>query len=34
VHPTLYQTVRELLDELADDHDVRPGDYPRHWTSD
>ncbi len=34
VHPTLYQTMRELLDELADDHDVRPGDYPRHWTSD
>ena len=33
VHPTLYQTVREMLDDLADDHDVRPGDYPGDWAS-
>ncbi len=30
-HPTLYLTVRQLLDELADEHDVRPGDYPVRW---
>jgi 2-amino-4-hydroxy-6-hydroxymethyldihydropteridine diphosphokinase len=33
VHPTLYQTVREMLDDLADAHDVRPGDYPGDWAS-
>jgi len=33
VHPTLYQTVRELLDELDDEHDVRPGDYPTDWAA-
>ena len=33
-HPTLYRTVRELLAELADDHDVRPGDYPVRWFED
>ena len=31
VHPTLYQTVRELLDDLDDEHDVRPGDFPHDW---
>jgi len=30
-HPTLYRTVRELLRELADDHAVRPGEYPVRW---
>ena len=30
-HPTLYRTVRELLDELGDEHAVRPGDYPSRW---
>ena len=33
-HPTLYRTVRELLAALADDHDVRPGDYPVRWFED
>lgn len=33
-HPTLYRTVRELLAELADDHDVRPGDDPLRWFED
>lgn len=33
-HPTLYRTVRELLTELADDHDVRPGDDPVRWFGD
>jgi 2-amino-4-hydroxy-6-hydroxymethyldihydropteridine diphosphokinase len=30
-HPILYRTVRELLDELEDEHDVRPGDFPSRW---
>jgi 2-amino-4-hydroxy-6-hydroxymethyldihydropteridine diphosphokinase len=30
-HPVLYRSVRELLDELVDEHDVRPGDYPVRW---
>jgi 2-amino-4-hydroxy-6-hydroxymethyldihydropteridine diphosphokinase len=30
-HPVLYQTVRELLAELADEHEVRPAPYPRRW---
>jgi len=30
-HPTLYQTVRELLDALDDEHAVRRGDYPERW---
>jgi 2-amino-4-hydroxy-6-hydroxymethyldihydropteridine diphosphokinase len=30
-HPTLYRSVRELLDELADEHEVRRGAYPAHW---
>ena len=33
-HPTLYRTIRELLAELADEHDVRPGDYPVRWFED
>ena len=30
-HPTLYRTVRELRDELVDEHDVRPSDDPARW---
>jgi 7,8-dihydro-6-hydroxymethylpterin-pyrophosphokinase len=30
-HPILYQTVRELLAELTDEHEVRPAPYPRRW---
>ncbi len=33
-HPTLYRTVAELLEELADEHDVRPGDEPARWLED
>ena len=28
-HPILYRTVRELLEELEDEH--RPGDFPSRW---
>jgi 2-amino-4-hydroxy-6-hydroxymethyldihydropteridine diphosphokinase len=30
-HPTLYRRVSELLDELADEHEVRRGAFPTHW---
>ena len=30
-HPILYRTVRELLDELEDEHEVRPGNFPSRW---
>jgi 2-amino-4-hydroxy-6-hydroxymethyldihydropteridine diphosphokinase len=30
-HPTLYRSVRELLDELVDEHEVRRGAYPDDW---
>jgi 2-amino-4-hydroxy-6-hydroxymethyldihydropteridine diphosphokinase len=30
-HPVPYQTVRELLEELSDEHEVRPAPYPRRW---
>ena len=33
-HPTLYQTVRELLQELEDDHAVEAADYPAEWLRD
>ena len=33
-HPTLYRTIRELLDELADEHEIRPGEYPARWFED
>ena len=33
-HPVLYRSVRELLDELEDEHDVRAGDYPARWFTD
>ena len=30
-HPILYRTVRELLEELEDDHQVLPAELPRRW---
>lgn len=30
-HPTLYRPVRELLEALADEHEVRRGAYPARW---
>jgi 2-amino-4-hydroxy-6-hydroxymethyldihydropteridine diphosphokinase len=30
-HPIFYRTVRELLEELEDEHEVRPGDFPSRW---
>jgi 2-amino-4-hydroxy-6-hydroxymethyldihydropteridine diphosphokinase len=33
-HPVLYRTVRELLDEVEDDHAVRRSDYPLRWFED
>jgi 2-amino-4-hydroxy-6-hydroxymethyldihydropteridine diphosphokinase len=30
-HPVLYQTVRELLDALEDEHEVRISDLPHRW---
>ena len=30
-HPVLYQTIRELLEALADEHAVRPSDLPARW---
>src|SRR5262249_55123646 len=30
-HPILYRTVRQLLDDLEDEHDVRPRDFPPPW---
>jgi 2-amino-4-hydroxy-6-hydroxymethyldihydropteridine diphosphokinase len=30
-HPILYQTIRELLEALADEHEVRPTPFPRRW---
>jgi 2-amino-4-hydroxy-6-hydroxymethyldihydropteridine diphosphokinase len=30
-HPTLYRSIRDLLAELADEHEVRPGGYPARW---
>lgn len=33
-HPTLYRTMRELLEELEDDHDVTAGRYPIRWFED
>ena len=33
-HPILYRTVRQLLEDMEDDHDVRPGDYPLRWFED
>jgi 2-amino-4-hydroxy-6-hydroxymethyldihydropteridine diphosphokinase len=33
-HPVLYRSVRDLLADLEDEHDVRPGDYPARWYAD
>ena len=30
-HPVLYQTIRELLEALADEHEVQPSDLPTRW---
>lgn len=30
-HPTLYRQIRELLEDLADEHEVRRGAYPARW---
>ncbi|HZW88726.1 MAG TPA: 2-amino-4-hydroxy-6-hydroxymethyldihydropteridine diphosphokinase, partial [Myxococcaceae bacterium] len=30
-HPVLYQTIRELLEVLDDDHEVLVSDLPRRW---
>ena len=30
-HPVLYQTIRELLDALDDEHQVLIADLPRRW---
>ena len=30
-HPVLYQTIRELLDVLEDEHEVLVADLPRRW---
>jgi len=34
LHPVLYRSVRELLADLEDEHDVRQGDYPARWYAD
>ena len=33
-HPVLYQTIRELLDILEDEHEVSISDLPRRWFED
>jgi 2-amino-4-hydroxy-6-hydroxymethyldihydropteridine diphosphokinase len=33
-HPVLYQTIRELLDILEDEHEVSISDLPRRWFDD
>ena len=33
-HPVLYQTIRELLDVLEDEHEVQESDLPRRWFDD
>jgi 2-amino-4-hydroxy-6-hydroxymethyldihydropteridine diphosphokinase len=33
-HPTLYRTVSELLDELSDEHEIRPGAAGARWFDD
>jgi 2-amino-4-hydroxy-6-hydroxymethyldihydropteridine diphosphokinase len=30
-HPVLYQTIRELVAALDDEHEVRVSDLPRRW---
>jgi len=33
-HPTLYQTVRQMLAEVEDEHAVEAADYPAEWLRD
>jgi len=33
-HPVLYQTIRELLESLDDEHEVQMSDLPRRWFED
>ncbi len=33
-HPVLYQTIRELLEVLEDEHEVLVSDLPRRWFED
>ncbi len=33
-HPTLYRTVRQILDDLEDDHEVRRSAFPARWFED
>ena len=33
-HPTVYRTVREMLDEVEDDHVVEAANYPAEWLRD
>lgn len=33
-HPTFYRTIRNLLDDLEDPHEVRPSTFPRRWFED
>lgn len=33
-HPTLYRTVRQILDDLEDDHEVRASAFPARWFED
>lgn len=33
-HPTLYRTVSELLEELSDEHEIRPGTAGVRWFDD
>jgi 2-amino-4-hydroxy-6-hydroxymethyldihydropteridine diphosphokinase len=33
-HPVLYQTIRELLEVLEDEHEVRESELPRRWFDD
>jgi 2-amino-4-hydroxy-6-hydroxymethyldihydropteridine diphosphokinase len=33
-HPALYRSIRALLAELVDEHDVQAGNYPARWFED
>jgi 2-amino-4-hydroxy-6-hydroxymethyldihydropteridine diphosphokinase len=33
-HPILYRTIRQLADELQDEHAVRPSEHPVSWFGD
>lgn len=33
-HPTLYQTVRQMLEEVEDEHAVEAADHPAEWLRD